>query len=113
MPRQERQELSTGESSWLTHTRISPSGGAWAWAGVLLAKVFGSQSRDIARYRQENQRLAELQVRQQMIGQGFYAVVQSFLSITPAAIYLITGLLLANGNAISAGTVPMLGFRGR
>ena len=74
-------------------------------SGVLLAKVFGSQARDIARYRQENQRLADLELRQQMIGQGFYAVVQVFLSITPAAIYLITGLLLAHGNPITAGTV--------
>ena len=49
--------------------------------------------------------LADLEVRQQMIGQGFYAIVQSFLSITPAAVYLIAGLLLANGTAISAGTV--------
>src|SRR6516162_11170760 len=49
--------------------------------------------------------MAELEVRQQMIGQGFYAVVQSFLSITPAAVYLVAGLLLANGHAISAGTV--------
>jgi ATP-binding cassette, subfamily B, bacterial len=74
-------------------------------SGVLLAKVFGSQARDIARYREENERLAGLEVRQQMIGQGFYAVVQVFLSITPAAIYLVTGLLLAHGNPISAGTV--------
>jgi ATP-binding cassette, subfamily B, bacterial len=74
-------------------------------SGVLLAKVFGSQARDIARYREENQRLAGLEVRQQMIGQGFYAVVQVFLSITPAAIYLVTGLLLAHGNPITAGTV--------
>jgi ATP-binding cassette subfamily B protein len=74
-------------------------------SGVLLAKVFGSQVRDITRYRQENQRLADLEVRQQMIGQGFYAVVQVFLSITPAAIYLIAGLLLAHGSPISAGTI--------
>jgi ATP-binding cassette subfamily B protein len=74
-------------------------------SGVLLAKVFGSQLRDVGRYRDENQRLADLEVRQQMIGQGFYAVVQSFLSITPAAIYLIAGLLLANGTVISAGTI--------
>jgi len=40
-----------------------------------------------------------------MIGQGFYAIVQSFLSITPAAVYLVAGLLLAHGTAISAGTV--------
>jgi ATP-binding cassette subfamily B protein len=74
-------------------------------SGVLLAKVFGSQARDITRYEQENQRLADLEVRQQMIGQGFYAVVQSFLSITPALIYLTAGLLLANHHAISTGTV--------
>jgi ATP-binding cassette, subfamily B, bacterial len=74
-------------------------------SGVLLAKVFGNQGRDIGRYRRESQRLAGLEVRQQMIGQGFYAVVQSFLSITPAAVYLVAGLLLANGHVISAGTV--------
>src|SRR6266536_2842484 len=74
-------------------------------SGVLLAKVFGNQARDATRYHEENQRLAGLEVRQQMIGQGFYAIVQSFLSITPAAVYLIAGLLLAHGTATSAGTV--------
>jgi len=74
-------------------------------SGVLLAKVFGNQGRDIGRYRRENQRLADLEVRQQMIGQGFYSVVQVFLSITPAAVYLIAGLLLAHGQPISAGTI--------
>src|SRR5713226_968904 len=74
-------------------------------SGVLLTKVFGNQARDTARYHEENQRLAGLEVRQQMIGQGFYAIVQSFLSITPAAVYLVSGLLLAHGTTISAGTV--------
>jgi ATP-binding cassette, subfamily B, bacterial len=74
-------------------------------SGVLLAKAFGNQARDTTRYHQENQRLADLEVRQQMIGQGFYAIVQSFLSITPAAVYLIAGLLLAHGTAVTAGTV--------
>src|SRR6516162_1547044 len=74
-------------------------------SGVLLAKVFGNQARDTARYHEEDQRLSNLEVRQQMIGQGFYAIVQSFLSITPAAVYLVAGLLLAHGTGISAGTV--------
>jgi ATP-binding cassette, subfamily B, bacterial len=74
-------------------------------SGVLLAKVFGNQARDIGRYRRDSQQLSDLQVRQQMIGQGFFAVVQSFLSITPAAIYLIAGLLLAHGHGPSAGTI--------
>jgi ATP-binding cassette subfamily B protein len=74
-------------------------------SGVLLAKAFGNQARDTFRYHEQNQRLADLEVRQQMIGQGFYAIVQSFLSITPAAVYLIAGLLLAHGTTVSAGTV--------
>ena len=74
-------------------------------SGVLLAKVFGNQARDTARYHQENERLAGLQVRQQMIGQGFFAVVQAFLSITPAAIYFLAGLLIVHHHPISAGTI--------
>src|SRR6476646_452394 len=81
------------------------SGETLSVSGVLLAKVFGNQGRDIGRYRRGNQRLAALEGRPQIIGQGFYAVVQSFLSITPAAVYLVAGLLLANGQPISAGTI--------
>jgi ATP-binding cassette, subfamily B, bacterial len=100
--RRRRVSTATQESlaamSALTEETLSVS-------GVLLAKVFGNQARDIGRYRRESQRLADLEVRQQMIGQGFYAVVQSFLSITPAAIYLIAGLLIAHRHPISAGTI--------
>jgi ATP-binding cassette, subfamily B, bacterial len=74
-------------------------------SGVLLAKVFGNQARNSARYHEENQRLADLEVRQQMIGQSFFSIVQAFLSITPAAVYLVAGLQLAHGGGISAGTV--------
>ncbi|HJY67753.1 MAG TPA: ABC transporter ATP-binding protein, partial [Streptosporangiaceae bacterium] len=100
--RRRRVSRSTQESlaamSAITEETLSVS-------GVLLAKVFGNQVRDIDRYRQESQRLASLQVRQQMIGQGFFAVVQVFLSITPAAVYLIAGLLIANHHPITAGTI--------
>ncbi|HEY6315751.1 MAG TPA: ABC transporter ATP-binding protein [Streptosporangiaceae bacterium] len=82
--RRRRVSRSTQESlaamSAITEETLSVS-------GVLLAKVFGNQVRDIGRYREESQRLASLQVRQQMIGQGFFAVVQVFLSITPAAVF--------------------------
>jgi ATP-binding cassette, subfamily B, bacterial len=100
--RRRRVSRSTQESlaamSALTEETLSVS-------GVLLAKVFGNQARDIGRYRRESQQLSDLQVRQQMIGQGFFAVVQSFLAITPAAIYLIAGLLLARGQPISSGLI--------
>ncbi len=39
-------------------------------SGILLVKTFGRQTYAQERFRQENQRLADLQVRQQMIGRG-------------------------------------------
>src|SRR5215211_1064167 len=76
-------------------------------SGVLLAKVFDRQQAGIEEYREENRRLAELQVRQSMAGRGFFAVVQAFFSVTPAAVYLVAGILIAHGDgdAISAGTI--------
>jgi ATP-binding cassette subfamily B protein len=75
-------------------------------SGILLAKVFGRQAEEQVRYREENERLSVLQVRQQMVGQSFFATVQVFLSITPALLYLVAGLLLAHGgHGISAGTI--------
>jgi ATP-binding cassette subfamily B protein len=75
-------------------------------SGILLAKVFGRQREELARYTEENERLSALQVRQQMIGQSFFATVQVFLSITPAALYLVAGLLLAHGgHGIKPGVI--------
>ncbi|TMJ96884.1 MAG: ABC transporter ATP-binding protein, partial [Actinobacteria bacterium] len=58
-------------------------------------------------YREENQRLAELQVRQQMAGRTFFAAVSSFFSITPALVYLVAGYAIGHHSSpqISAGTI--------
>ena len=79
-------------------------------SGVLLAKVYGRQATEIDRYRNENARQADLQVRQTMTGQSFFATVQAFFGLTPALVYLVTGLTLAGGflggtEALTAGTV--------
>ena len=76
-------------------------------SGILLTKAFGRQSYEIDRYRTENAKLAELQIRQQMIGRSFFAVVGVFFSITPALVYLIAGIVIYNNPAaaISAGTI--------
>ena len=56
---------------------------------MLLSKVFDRQQAGIEQDQEENRRLAELQVRQQMVGRGFFAVVQTFFAVTPAAVYLV------------------------
>jgi ATP-binding cassette, subfamily B, bacterial len=73
-------------------------------SGILLSKSFGRQSDEIGRFRDENQRLTGLQIRQTMIGRYFFAVVGTFFSITPALVYLVAGWVISNGSdALSAG----------
>jgi ATP-binding cassette subfamily B protein len=73
-------------------------------SGILLAKSFGRQRLEIDRYREENQRLTDLTIRQTMIGQSFFAVVGTFFSIMPAVVYLVAGYVnIHNPNALSAG----------
>jgi ATP-binding cassette, subfamily B, bacterial len=75
-------------------------------SGMHLAKTFGRSPYEIERFRAVNRRLAGLQVRQQMIGRGFFALVGIFFSVTPAAVYLVAGLVNARpGSALSAGTI--------
>ena len=73
-------------------------------SGILLSKSFGRQRDEIGRFRDENQRLTGLQIRQTMIGRYFFAVVGTFFSITPALVYLVAGWVISNGSdALSAG----------
>src|SRR5919202_2302938 len=84
---------SLAELSALTEETLSVS-------GVLLTKVFDRRRDAVERYRAENRRLAWLQVRQQMIGRSFFALVQTFFSIAPALVYLVAG-----HSHLSSGTI--------
>ena len=83
-----------------THETLSIS-------GIMLAKLFGRQNKEVDRFHGENQRLADLSVRLQMTGQAFFALIQIFFSIAPVAIYVITGYLLSGSmsGGITAGTI--------
>lgn len=95
-----RTQESLSEMTALTQESLSVS-------GVLLAKVFNRQAYELERYRAENARQVELQVRQAMTGQSFFAVVQTFMGITPALVYLVAGFLIAtsSGVTVTAGTI--------
>src|SRR2546421_5080763 len=90
---------SLAEMSALTEETLSVS-------GILLAKVFDRQRDAAARYRDENRRLAWLQVRQQMVGRSFFAIVSTFFSIAPALTYLVAGWAHVHGGSnITLGTI--------
>ena len=93
-------QQSLAELSAMTEETLSVS-------GILLAKVFDRQRDSVERYRAESRRLAELQVRQQMVGRSFFAVVQTFFSTTPALAYLAAGVAVGHGfaHSITPGTL--------
>jgi ATP-binding cassette subfamily B protein len=79
-------------------------------SGILLSKAFGRQAYEIERFQKENRRLSELEIKQTMVGRGFFSLVQIFFSITPAFVYLLGGYLLLRGHysgspANLAGTI--------
>jgi ATP-binding cassette, subfamily B, bacterial len=88
---------SLAELSALTEETLSVS-------GVLLTKVFGRRGDAVARYRDESRRLAELQVRQQMVGRTFFALVGTFFSAAPALVYLVAGHAELSSGTIVAFT---------
>ena len=74
-------------------------------SGILLAKSFFGQAGEIERYRSENEVQRRLQVQLQMSGQWFFAIVNVFLSVIPAVIYLVAAYLIEADVAVTAGTI--------
>ncbi|GAC1362001.1 MAG: ABC transporter ATP-binding protein [Actinomycetota bacterium] len=74
-------------------------------SGILLSKTFGRQRHEIERFRQENDRLTNVQLRQRLIGRYFFALVGTFFSITPALVYLVAGFVIRSGHGLSPGSI--------
>ena len=91
---------STAELTAITQETLSVS-------GIMLAKLFGRQRQESTHFHGHNQQLSDLVVRQQMIGHSFFAVVMTFMSISPAFIYLLAGYLMGGlgSGGITAGTI--------
>ncbi|WP_449281738.1 ABC transporter ATP-binding protein [Leucobacter sp.] len=99
-----RTQESLSEMTAITQEALSVS-------GVLLAKTYSRQRDETERYAAENRTQIDLQVRQTMSGQVFFALVQVFLSAVPAIVYLVSGWIMASAQGegfdpgITAGTI--------
>ncbi len=90
---------SLAEVSAITQESLSVS-------GMLLSKTFGQQEASIERFARESRRLGDLQIRQQMIGRWFFALIGTFFSIMPAFVYLLAGTFIINGESdVTVGTI--------
>jgi ATP-binding cassette subfamily B protein len=74
-------------------------------SGMLLTKTFGQQESAIGRFRQANAKLAQLQIRQSMVGRWFFMIVGVVFSVTPAFVYWLAGWLAIGGDP----TAPTIG----
>jgi len=74
-------------------------------SGIMLAKSFFGHEGEVERYRSENEVQRRLQVQLQMSGQWFFAIVNVFLSVIPAVIYLVAAYLIEADVAVTAGTI--------
>ena len=92
---------STAEMTAITQETLSVS-------GVMLTRLFGAQQREIDRFRQQNVRLSDLEIRREMTGQAVWAGIQIFFSLSPVVIYVLAGYLLygsLGAASVSAGTL--------
>ncbi|HEX7734972.1 MAG TPA: ABC transporter ATP-binding protein [Ktedonobacteraceae bacterium] len=68
-------------------------------SGILLIKTFSRQAYSRQRFAEENQRLTNLEIRQQLIGRWFFMFINVFFSVTPAIVYLVAGLQIIHSPA--------------
>jgi ATP-binding cassette, subfamily B, bacterial len=75
-------------------------------SGILLGKTMGRSAELADRFDDESARLADLEVRGRMAGRWVMATIQTSFAVMPALVYLVAGLLIADGSsAITIGTV--------
>ena len=76
-------------------------------SGVMLAKLFGRQNDEIQKSHKENQRLSNIVVRQEIIGEAFWALTQATFMLSPVVICVLAGYLISGtwSVAITSGTI--------
>ena len=96
-----RVQESTAEMTAITQETLSVS-------GVMLTRLFGAQNREIARFRDQNVRLSDLEIRREMTGQTVWAGMQIFFSLTPVVVYVLAGYIMFGGigqTGVTPGTI--------
>ena len=93
-------QKATAEMTAITEETLSIS-------GIMLSKLFGQQNQEIERFHDQNQQLSDLVVQRQMTGQTFWAMMQTFFSVSPIIIYVLAAYMISGigRDGISPGTI--------
>jgi ATP-binding cassette subfamily B protein len=72
--------------------------------GAMLVKIFGRRRHEVARYAAANRKVADIGVRQAMVGRWFFMAIGLTAAIGTALIYWVGGRLALDG-AMTVGTI--------
>jgi ATP-binding cassette subfamily B protein len=76
-------------------------------SGILLVKVFGQQKYTQAQFKQEDQKLKGLMIRQFMIGSWLSMLITTFFGLVPALFFLVAGSQIIYNIPILGGSMTL------
>lgn len=78
-------------------------------SGQLLVKLFGKEEYEYGRYRDVNQRMINLNIKESMAGRWFMVIINTFSSVGPMLLYLVGGILMMKYNSdLTVGDITVL-----
>ena len=78
-------------------------------SGQLLVKLFGKEEYEFNRYKNVNQRMINLNIKESMAGRWFMVIINTFSSVGPMLLYLVGGILMMKYNSnLTVGDITVL-----
>lgn len=78
-------------------------------SGQLLVKLFGKEDYEYGRYRDENKKMINLNIKESMAGRWFMVIINTFSSVGPMLLYLVGGILMMKYNSdLTVGDITVL-----
>ena len=78
-------------------------------SGQLLVKLFGREEAEFRRYRDANDRMIHLTIRERMAGRWFFMLLSTLVTIGPMLLYLVGGILIMRyDSTLTVGDITVL-----
>ena len=78
-------------------------------SGQLLVKLFGKEEYEFNRYKNVNQRMINLNIKESMAGRWFMVIINTFSSVGPMLLYLVGGILMMKyDSSLTVGDITVL-----
>ena len=78
-------------------------------SGQLLVKLFGRENAEYTRYRESNEKMIRLNIKERMAGRWFFMLLSTLTTIGPMLLYLVGGILIMKyDSSLSVGDITVL-----